>query len=241
MTKRKEPAAPLPASARTSDADYSGVVGSLGPDWRLSVTMAGDGYLLQQRVPAAGGPTWVQAGGRSPKTLAKIVAKYGGQVDGLAALCARLPVRPGAAAPRHVAAVGAQRSAFAARDMGRADYARVVARDSQLRLAVCPDAAAYCLQWAKNSEQDAAGTRWRELARSPVLADLREWVHAKVGSIMGPGPGGVLRGDDVLPRWDAMVSGLPERADAGVWPRVPSYPGGSARSASDSAQRSEGA
>lgn len=225
MTERPGSVAPLPASARTADDDYSGVVACLGPEWRLAVTMKGDGYSLHQRIKTPDGPVWVPAGGRSPKTLVKIVAKYGDQVEGLAALCAHLPADPALAVPHHVAAVDAQAAVFVARDTTRADYARVVARDGTLRLVVCADAANYCLQWVKKSEQHKSDSRWLKQAQAQTLSDLRAWVCAKVGSIVGHGSDGVSRGDDVLPRWDAMVSGLPERADAGVWPDIPPHPG----------------
>lgn len=86
---------PLPLSCRTSDGDYPGTVGQLGPDWRLAVSMNADRYSLQHRLPSG---AWCAAGGTSPATLAKIVAKYGEQVEGLAALCATLPHHPTMAA-----------------------------------------------------------------------------------------------------------------------------------------------
>lgn len=91
-----EEVVPLPLSCRTSDEDYPGKLGQLGPDWRLSVSMDANRFSLQQRTPSG---AWAAAGGSSPATLAKIVAKYGDQVDGLAALCATLPDDPASAAP----------------------------------------------------------------------------------------------------------------------------------------------
>lgn len=87
---------PLPLSCRTSDDDYPSTVAQLGPDWRLAVSMNADRFSLQQR--GASG-AWYPAGGSSPATLAKIVAKYDGQVEGLASLCATLPDDPASAAP----------------------------------------------------------------------------------------------------------------------------------------------
>lgn len=95
-----EEVVPLPLSCRTSDEDYPGKLGQLGPDWRLSVSMDANRFSLQQRTPSG---AWVPAGGSSPSTLAKIVAKYGNQVDGLAALCASLPSHPAQAAPNFLA------------------------------------------------------------------------------------------------------------------------------------------
>lgn len=94
-----EAVVPLPLSCRTSDEDYPGKLGQLGPDWRLSVSMDANRFSLQQRTPSG---AWAAAGGSSPATLAKIVAKYGAQVEGLAALCASLPDDPASAAPAFV-------------------------------------------------------------------------------------------------------------------------------------------
>lgn len=96
---------PLPLSCRTSDDDYPGKLAQLGPDWRLSVSMDANRYSLQQRTPSG---AWAAAGGSSPATLAKIVSKYGDQVDGLASLCATLPDKPATAAPDFLARRRAQ-------------------------------------------------------------------------------------------------------------------------------------
>lgn len=219
--------APLPASARMADADWPGVVGQLGPDWRLVVSSDGKRYALQQRVPTDAGPCWVSAGGNSPATLARIRAKYAPTVQGLAALCDALPIDPAAAAPLLVAAIRANDAVFEARDIARNDYARVVARDGQMRLAVDPDGQLYVLQWVKlaDARANAPGLRWRRLFDAPALSDVRRFVLDNVAGIDGPGRAGLVRGDDLSPRWQAMVSGLPERADAGVWPDIPPYPG----------------
>ena len=91
-----DPVIPLPLSCRTSDQDYPGTVAQLGPDWRLAVSMNADRFSLQERGPSG---EWSPAGGSSPASLAKIVAKYGAQVEGLAALCASLPDDPASAVP----------------------------------------------------------------------------------------------------------------------------------------------
>lgn len=222
-----EQAVPLSASVRMSDADYPGVVGQLGSNWRLVVSSDGKRYTLQQRVPTDAGPRWVSAGGKSPATLARIRAKYGPMVKGLAALCDALPVDPTEAAPLLVAAIRAKDAAFEARDIARNDYARVVARDGQMRLAVDPDGRFYVLQWVKlaDARADLPGLRWRRLFDAPRLSDVRGFVLDKVAGLNGPGRAGLVQGDDLTPRWQAMVQGLPERADAGVWPFVPPVPG----------------
>lgn len=219
--------APLPASARMADADWPGVVGQLGPDFRLVVSSDGKRYTLQQRIFGADGERWASAGGKSPATLARIRAKYASTVKGLAALCDALPVDPAAAAPLLVAAIRAKDAVFEARDIARNDYARVVARDGQIRLAVDPDGLRYVLQWVRlaDARADAPGLRWRRLFDAPALSDVRRFVLDNVAGINGPGHAGLVRGDDLSPRWQAMVQGLPERADAGVWPFVPPHPG----------------
>lgn len=218
---------PLSASARMSDPDWPGVVGQLGPDWRLVVSSDGKRYTLQQRVPTDAGPRWVSAGSKSPATLARIRAKYAPTVKGLAALCDALPVDPAAAAPLVVAAIRAKDAVFEARDIARNDYARVVARDGQIRLAVDPDGLLYVLQWVRlaDARADLPGLRWRRLFYAPTLSDVRGFVLDKVAGINGPGRAGLVRGDDLSPRWQALVAGLPERAGAGVWPFVPPVPG----------------
>lgn len=218
---------PLSASARMSDPDWPGVVGQLGPDWRLVVSSDGKRYTLQQRVPTDAGPRWVSAGGKSPATLARIRAKYAPTVKGLAALCDALPVDPAAAAPLVVAAIRAKDAVFEARDIARNDYARVVARDGQIRLAVDPDGLRYVLQWVRlaDARADLPGLRWRRLFDAPALSDVRGFVLDNVAGINGPGRAGLVCGDDLSPRWQALVAGLPERADAGVWPFVPPVPG----------------
>lgn len=218
---------PLSAASRMSDADYPGVVGQFGPQWRLVVSSDGKRYTLQQLAATGAGPRWVSAGGKSPVTLARIRAKYAPTVKGLAALCDALPIDPAAAAPLLVAAIRAKDAVFEARDVSRNDYARVVARDGQIRLAVDPDGLVYVLQWVRlaDARADAPGLRWRRLFAAPTLSDVRRFVLDKVAGINGPGRAGLVRGDDVSPRWQAMVQGLPERADAGVWPFVPPVPG----------------
>lgn len=218
---------PLAASAIRAEADWPGVVGQLCPDWRLVVSSDGKRYTLQQRIVGADGERWASAGGKSPATLARIRAKYAPTVKGLAALCDALPIDPAEAAPSLVAAIRAKDAVFEARDIARNDYARVVARDGQIRLAVDPDGLLYVLQWVKlaDARADAPDLRWRRLFDAPALSDVRGFVLDKVAGLDGPGRAGLVRGDDLSPRWQALVAGLPERADAGVWPFIPPLPG----------------
>lgn len=217
--------APLSAASRMSDADYPGVVGQFGPQWRLVVSSDGKRYTLQQLASTDAGPHWVSAGGKSPSTLERICAKYAAQVDGLAALCATLHPAPAAGLSQFVASIRARDAAFEARDVCRADYARVAARDGQIRLAVDPDGLLYVLQWVKDADQDLPGVRWRNLIKAPALSPIGAYVLEQVVGIVGPGFAGRVRGDDLLPRWLALIEGLPERADAGVWPVLPPVPG----------------
>lgn len=217
--------APLPAWARMTDADYPGVVAYLSQEWRLVVSWNGKRYALQQLGQTDAGPLWVPAGGgRTPGTLAGIVAKFGGRVPGLAAVCESLPDQPAQAAPLFVARSDARQAAFEARDVRRAAYARVVSRDGQMRLSVDPDGLLYLLQWVPKDEQDWHGASWVLLASSPTLAGLWAFVAEKVFEPVGPGPLNRRRGDDLADRWAALCDGLPERADAGVWPFVPPVP-----------------
>lgn len=216
---------PLAASVRASDDDYPGVVAQLGPDWRLAVSMNADRYSLHQRVQTDEGFAWVPAGGSSPKTLAKILAKYGERVEGLAAVCAGLPDDPAAAASLFAARRQVQLSDLERRDMFRADYARVVARQGQLRLAVDPDGLRYVLQWVRVADARRPDVRWRRVWDAPTLSEVWAFVRDNVAGLDGPGVAGRVRGDDLLPRWQAFVAGLPERADAGGWSFVPAMPG----------------
>ena len=217
--------APLSAASRMSDADYPGVVGQFGPQWRLVVSSDGKRYTLQQLASTDAGPHWVSAGGKSPSTLERICAKYAAQVDGLAALCATLHPVPAAGLSQFVASIRARDAAFEARDVCRADYARVAARDGQIRLAVDPDGLLYVLQWVKDADQDLPGVRWKRLIAAPSLSPIGVYVLENAFGIVGPGFAGRVRGDDLLPRWQSLIEGLPERADAGVWPVLPPVPG----------------
>lgn len=219
--------AALSASVRTSDDDFPGVVSLLGSEWRLAVTFKGDGYSLQQRIDTPDGAKWVPAGGRSPKSLDKIAAKYGAIVPGLAALCAALPDMPETILPDYLAAVRLQAAAFLARDTCRASYARVVARDGSLRIVVGPDGDAYQLQWIRKAEMDADNLPWRLLVQCATLSELRDWTLLNVTGIVGAGPRGRVSGDALIPRWERFSEGLPETPQGGSWAYVPPLPGAS--------------
>lgn len=216
-----EAIAPLSASARMTDADWPGVVAQLAPDWRLVVSSDGKRYALQQLGQTDAGPLWLPAGGgRSPGTLARIVAKYGERVAGLAALCESLPDDPSEALPGFVWSVAARDVLYKLRDVRRSAYGRVVARDGQLRLAVDPDGLRYLLQWVPKADLDLDWPVWQVLLSAATLSDVRAFMLDNVFQPEGSGYANRRRGDDLLPRVDAFLSGLPERADAGVWPVI---------------------
>lgn len=218
--------APLSASALMSDPDWPGVVAYLGPDWRLVVSSSAKRYTLQQRVPDDAAPRWASAGGNSPSTLARIGAKYAATVPGLSALLSSLPDDPAAFAPQFVASVHAKDAAFAARDVTRPDYARIVgSKSGSVRIAVDPDGAQYVVLWSKLSLIKAGRPDWQVLHRCASISDLWSFWHRAVGEIAGSGPSGVIRGDGLRPSFDCLVAGLPELAADGVWPYVPPLPG----------------
>lgn len=227
-----EALAPLPLSARMGDHDWPGVVCDLGSGYRLSVSSDGRRYVVQMLGETDAGPRWFSAGGRQPATLGKLVAKFAGTVDGLAEACEALPDDPGEGHPVFAARLKAQQDHFAATDWAADSYAGEVARDGTLRLVVTPDRASYRLQWI--AMQDVGtGADWLTVCARPTLSEVWAFVHERVGSIIGPGPGGVLRGDAVEPRWLALVAGLP---DSPAQAHVPALP--APRSfASASAQR----
>lgn len=224
---RPDPAGPvpLPAACRMSDCDYPGTVAQLGPDWRLVVSMDAKRYALQQRVSDAAGDGWSAAGGKSPTTPARIVAKYAAMVPGLASIFAALPDDPALAVPGFPARRQVQQSIFAARDVSRAGYARIVAHDGQLRLAVDPDGLAYLVQWVPRAWAESPRAIWKTLARCTSLSDVRAYL---VGNVFQPDARNRARrlsGADLLPRWDAFLDGLPELATDGKWLPVPPLPG----------------
>lgn len=224
--------APLPASARMSDPDWPGVVCDLGPGWRLSVSSDGRRYVVQMLGETDAGPRWFSAGGRQPATLGKLVAKFGLMVEGLAEACDGLPENPADALPVFAARLKAQQDHLAATDWARDSYAGEVARDGTLRLVVTPDRSAYRLQWIATRDI-GTGADWQTVCTVDRLSEVWRFVHQRVGSIIGPGRFGVLRGDDVEPRWRAFVAGLPELPGDVELPGLPAP----RSSASVSAQR----
>lgn len=224
---RPDPAGPvpLPASCRMGDSDYPGAVAQLGPDWRLVVSMDGKRYALQQRLRDDAGGGWVAAGGKSPTTPARIVAKYNAAVPGLASIFAALPDDPALAVPGFLARRHAQQAMFAARDVSRAGYVRTVAHDGQLRLAVDADGLAYLVQWVPREWAESPHAIWKTLARVPSLSDVRVFLIGNVFQPTGSGMAGRISGADLLPRWDAFLDGLPELVTDGKWLSVPPVPG----------------
>lgn len=213
-------AKPLPDAARMFADDWPGVLAGFGPDWRLSVNGSASGYTLQQRVETGGGPAWVPAGGRSPKTATAIAAKYGAAVPGLSAFCAGLPVNPADALPAFTASAGAAAAHRLARDWRKDAYPGEVARDGSLRLVVSPCRKFYRVQWRPVRDADTAAD-WQGVFKAGSLAEVREWFAAKVGQIIGPGEAGVLRGDDVLPRFDVAFGHLPDAPASCDLPALP--------------------
>ena len=228
----KSAQAPLPLSARMSDADWPGVVRQLGFGWRLAVSSDGRRYVVQTLAQTDQGPLWLSAGGRQPATLGKLVAKFAGTVEGLAEACEALPDDPAEGHPVFAARLKAQQDHLAASDWARDSYAGEVARDGTLRLVVVPDRSAYRLQWIAKRDI-GTGADWLTLCARPTLSEVWAFVRECVGSIIGPGPGGVLRGDAVEPRWLAMVEGVPELPGEVELPGLPAP----RSSASASAQR----
>ena len=215
-----EALAPLPLSARMGDHDWPGVVCDLGPGCRLSVSSDGRRYVVQMLGETDAGPRWFSAGGRQPATLGKLVAKFAGTVDGLAEACEALPDDPAEGHPVFAARLKAQQDHLAATDWARDSYAGEVARDGTLRLVVVPDRSAYRLQWIAKRDV-GTGADWLTVCARPTLSEVWAFVHERVGSIIGPGRLGVVRGDDLEPRWRAFVAGVPELPSQVELPGLP--------------------
>ena len=224
--------ASLPLSARMGDADWPGVVCQLGSGWRLAVSSDGRRYVVQTLGQTDNGPMWFSAGGRQPATLPKLLAKFGPIVEGLAEACEGLPENPADALPIFAARLRAQQDHLAATYWARDSYAGEVARDGSLRLVVTPDRSAYRLQWIAKRDI-GTGADWATVCTADRLSEVWRFVRERVGSINGQGRVRVLRGDDVEPRWRAMVEGLPEFPDEVELPGLPAP----RSSASASAQR----
>lgn len=201
--------APLPLSARMGDDDWPGVVCDLGSGWRLSVSSDGRRYVVQMLGETDAGPRWFSAGGRQPATLGKLVAKFAGTVEGLSEACEALPEDPAEGHPVFAARLKAQQDHLVGTDWTRDSYAGEVARDGTLRLVVTPDRSAYRLQWIAKRDI-GTGADWVTLRTASTLSEVWAFVREHVGSVIGPGRSGVLRGDDLEPRWRAFVDGVPE-------------------------------
>lgn len=214
---------PLSASARMSDANYPGVVRSISPRYRLVVSMDCKRYALQSVAQADDGVVWVPAGGgRPPASLPKLLARFGALVPGLAAAVAGLPDDPAQALPVFAASRGQLAADFSANDWSRDGYARVVAQDGSLRIAVTPCGSAYRLQWVARAYIGEASARWRCLCVSLALGPLWGYVSS---SVFQPATGGKFAsGADLRDRWDALIAGLPERAIDGEWAALPPWP-----------------
>lgn len=218
-----EKVSPLPSSTRQSDVDYPGVVAVLESGCRLAVSLDGKRFVFQVPVETDSGPRWVTPGGRCPSKLSGIVAKFGGQFEGLAALCDALPEDPARLAGDVVARQAALLDVFRARDVARPDYVRVASEQGSLRVVVCPDAALYILQWVPLAEIDSP-MRWRNLGRFATISALSRYMLDSVFGVEGSGFEGRVTGLELLPDIRAFLDGLPEFPSAGCWPGVPAAP-----------------
>ena len=142
------------------------------------------------------------------KNVVKLAAKFA-SVPGLADALSSLPRDASAALPAFRAARVEQQAMLNASDWRRDDYPGEVARDGSLRLVVTPCRAFYRLQWVARRDIDT-GCDWKPVCAARCLSDVWAVVHQQAAIIEGPGRSGLVRGDDLLPRWQAFVKGLPE-------------------------------
>jgi hypothetical protein len=212
----------LPASVRTSDPDYGGVVAMLGTGFRLVVAMDCKSYRLQALADTPDGLVWVPAGGGGrSSSLEKIVARFGGSVAGLVDLASSLPADPAAAVPEFYAARLVQDAAFAATDWAADDYQRVVASDANIRLIVEPSGTAYRLQWIKTGDYlGGVRCRWTSIAVAASLSEIGAYLRSAAYSYEV----NKRNVSDVSERVDAFLCGLPEKASHGSWRDLPPRP-----------------
>lgn len=222
----------VPEALRGSAPGYAGQVASLDAGWRLVVDPKLRRYVLQRLVGDGDAPRWVRVGWAQPGQLSGLAQRFAAQVPGLADLSSRLPYHPADALPEFTAQVKAGAEHREATAWRRDDYAGELRRDGSLRLVVVPDGSAYRLQW-QAKRRLGTGADWLTVCARPTLSEVWAFVHERVGSIIGPGRLGVLLGDDVEPRWRAMVEGLPELPGDVELPGLPAP----RSSASVSAQR----
>jgi hypothetical protein len=216
---------PLSAAARMSDPDFPGVVCVLPKGWRLVVNMDCTAYRLQSRGQTADGcEVWFSPPGRAPATVAKLLEKHGGQVEGLAAALSGLPADPARAVPEFQARRALLLGQFRATDWRTESYGRVVRQDANLRLVVEPSGDLYRLQWLKRARLLAGPSdRWLTLRIAPDLASIRFFLTAFVyEQDEGPDP------ERLADRLDALFADLPPIASVGVWSVVPPRPVGRA-------------
>lgn len=115
------PPKPLGRSTRMSDLDYPGALRQVGASWRVSVSPDGRRYRLQPSITHSDGSRgWDCPPGLVASSLAVLLAKFGGLVDGLATAVEGLPDSPAASAPelvlqrqRLLAEIAADREAVA--------------------------------------------------------------------------------------------------------------------------------
>jgi hypothetical protein len=95
---------PLDRSTRMADADYPGTVRLVGDAWRVVVSPDGRRYRLQPLVRGADGDAWASPPSLVGSSLADLLRRSAGLVEGLPDVCAGLPDDPALALPELVAA-----------------------------------------------------------------------------------------------------------------------------------------
>lgn len=108
-----DPVKPLARSVRMSDADFPGVLRSLGNGWRLVVSPDGRRYRLQVMAQAGPQEAWASPPALVASSLSVLCARGAAVVEGLAEACAGLPDDPSQALPELVARREALLSAVA--------------------------------------------------------------------------------------------------------------------------------
>jgi hypothetical protein len=95
----RSPLRPLDRSTRMGDTDYPGALRPVAEGWRVSVSPDGRRYRLQSLLSGPDGPVWASPPALVGLTLAALVARGAGLVEGLAQACEGLPDDPALAAP----------------------------------------------------------------------------------------------------------------------------------------------
>ena len=200
----------------TSD-DYPGALCPVGDgSWRVAVALDGSRYTVQQRGQSDAGPVWVKS--YRAATLAELIERHGGKVEGLAEVAGVLPDDPREAAPRVAEAVALLKDAFAATDWRRSDYGRVIVQDGNLRVVVTPCGTQYRLQWLpRDVFLQGPSDRWYTQAISCDAGDLLRYIEAYVWNTHDAE-------EWPCPRLVEVLQSLPGFASDGQWPALPARP-----------------